>query len=129
MSLSDSWESMSWLDHAVASSDMHSVIYRMEIGYGIVQEDDMPVVMDLCVSELPSLVKEADIKADKLDWENMEGQELADYTEMTELLLSAVKLLSAVHCTYKKCKLAVHMDEIHDIIGCLCEGGKAKCVG
>ena len=49
--------SMSWLDHAVTSSDMHSVIYHMEIGYGNAQEDRMPVLMDCCVSELPSLIQ------------------------------------------------------------------------
>ena len=132
--VSDSWGSTSWLDQAVTSSDMHSVISRMEIGYGIAQEDHMPVLMDMSVLKLPSMIMETEIKADKLDWENLDSQELAGYMEMTDLLLSDVDLPSAIHCTDTKCKLAVHMSEIHDlyesIIGCLCEAGnlvKTNC--
>ena len=126
--VSDSWATVSWLDHAVSSADMHSIISSIEIGYGIAQDDHMPVIMDLNLSKLPSLAVCDEVGISLVDWSRMNSHDLDLYRDATEYYLKELEIPRAVTCTDVNCKSLSHVHDIFDlyegIVVCLSKAGQ-----
>ena len=125
--VSDSWGTVSWLDHAVSSTDMHSIISSIEIGYGISQDDHMPVTMELNISNLPSLEACNKDESKYVDWSKVTNDDIALYKDATDCYLYELKINLGVKCTDVNCKMFSHVQDIFTlydgIVDCLSRAG------
>ena len=121
--VSSSWGTVSWLDHAVCSADMHSIISSIGVAYGIAQDDHMPVCLDLNISSLPSLSERNVAESGSINWDRVDYQELELYRDATDYYLSELKIPSAVKCIDVNCKVSTHVHDAYalyeGVVNCL----------
>ena len=131
--VSDSWGTISWLDHAVSSLDMHNTIASVEIGYGISQDDHMPVTMEFNVSSLPSLELSNNFESKNVDWSNVTNDDIALYKDATDYYLDELNIASGVRCTNTSCDVSTHVHDIFalydKLVHCLVRAGKETLSG
>ena len=53
--LSERWESTSWLDHCVSTSDGHNVIQSIDVLYSVCTSDHIPICIDVSLELVPQV--------------------------------------------------------------------------
>ena len=117
--VSQSWESMSWLDHAVSTEDFHQIISDIKIHYDVSDEDHISFTLKLEVNDVPSVT---DIRNDcvpRLCWENVTSQDRYNYCNATSNLLGQVELPEGVLCNDINCNNSSHLDASIDLYNCI----------
>lgn len=67
--MSEAWNTTSWLDHCICTTDAHGSIVKAEILYGTATADHIPVSFVLKVESLPELrVKDIQTQNVKVEW-------------------------------------------------------------
>jgi exonuclease III len=122
--ISSAWETCSWLDHAVSSSDFHNSIHEMCVHYNISDEDHIPFTMWLSTDRIPNITDATNkMDSNSCKWSHLTEEVIAKYTEMTDQLLQDIIIGSDLRCTNVNCTDVSHIDAANklysDLIGCL----------
>ncbi len=72
------WETVSWLDHSVCSSDVHDAIQNMEIYYKYATTDHIPVGITMNINNVPdkSTSRNSCTRC-KLDWSRIKQDDIS----------------------------------------------------
>ena len=113
--VSPAWDTTSWLDFTICSSDFTNIIVDMSIAYDLTDEDHIPVYMSLNTGLIPSLTSVSNSSSynPKISWENLKDSDLQSYCQFTHEELSKVYLPhSALNCKDLSCKDDNHRAQI-----------------
>ena len=108
------WETTSWLDHYVCSSDAHDAIHSMEIYYNYATTDHIPVAATLNASDIPDLSNSTNsCNRCRLDWSRIKQTDIDNYCFQTDVLLKNIKIpTDALLCKDVHCKHVVHANQL-----------------
>ena len=108
------WETVSWLDHCISSSDAHNAIQSMEIYYKYATTDHIPVGITMNVNNIPDMTKSTNCCTRcKLDWSRIKQDDITEYGVNTDTPLKNVKIATdAILCRDVHCKHSQHVNEL-----------------
>ena len=88
---SEAHQSVSWLDHCVSNSNLHSAISEVAVLYDFVTSDHMPILVTFDKSKAQVDNDNIPNSSVKVNWRGMAQHELQRYEELTEANLSKIK--------------------------------------
>ena len=108
--VSDAWNTTSWLDHCISTSDAHQSIDSMDIMHNMVISDHAPIIITVNMHNIPILSSDNnDLGKGRLDWTNLSEADINNYCTSTELLLGSIALPhDALLCRNANCNNDVH---------------------
>ena len=115
---SEAHDSVAWLDHMVATQNLHSLIDHIWVDYSYVTSDHFPVFVCLTMDEVnPNPSTAASMPSyggSRVKWENLSIEHIAKYKLLTEISLSNVALNHAlILCDDPSCKDVSHISAIN----------------
>ena len=114
--LSEAWNTTSWLDHCIATSDGHSSIESIEIDYDGAIADHFPICISIAVNDIPAITECKNDVSPKLKWKSASPQQVNRFTEHSEYFLSKIHVSAdAFKCHDVNCKDQSHLDDIESL--------------
>ena len=111
--LSDVWNTTSWLDHCLCTSDAHDAIINMCVDYNGAVSDHFPVHIEIDLVSIPSLSGANNNINPRLDWSRLHPDAIDNYTRGTESLLQQVNIpTDALACHDASCCDPNHKSQI-----------------
>ena len=87
---------MSWLDHAIGSTSVHSAISNMDVLYDLLSSDHFPLGMTIEVDGLSKTGSPESMqslrKLCKVNWSKVGDRTIKQDTSMTDKLLSRINV-------------------------------------
>ena len=127
--ISESWNTTSWLDHAISSTDFHDIIVNMLVCYEISDADHIPFSVHINHELVPELSHGKNSCTPKMRWDTLSPEAIRRYQNITEQKLSNMDIPEAINCDDISCTNGDHVscinDFYEDIIRCLVEAGDA----
>ena len=114
--VSESWNSVSWLDHVISTSDFHECIADMSVAHHITDEDHIPVMFKLSVHNAPSVTKQINEISPRNNWRKLSQNEQTKYCALTDSALkNDISIPSeVVKCTNLQCSNELHIRQLHE---------------
>jgi len=122
--ISSAWNSHSWLDHVVSSSDFHLIIEDMQVLYDISVEDHVPVMTLISVDRLPNVSHRTNDTSMFNHWMSASDAHYVHYAEVTDQLLSGITFDDKVLCSDVNCTDLSHVDAGNDLYSTIVESLK-----
>ena len=109
--VSDAWGTTSWLDHCISTQDAHSAISGMDVSYGFVQSDHIPLVLELDISLVPCIDEGVNNSTTrKIDWTKVKPHLLDRYHYFTDEHLKSILLpVESFMCEDTMCSDSNHI--------------------
>ena len=112
----------SWLDHCLSTQDGHNVISNMYIDYELSIRDHIPLVMKLNLDQLPSVEKDINNVAPRLDWDSFDPIKLREFSLMSEICMSNLIIPDeALECRDPNCTNQNHIYLINQLYVKMCK--------
>ena len=113
-----------WIDHVVSSKDAHMAIENIDMLYNITDEDHIPFIAYLNVTNIPKVTSETNEVVSRVKWSNIKDSELHKYYNNTNEFLGKIKIpADAIKCKNMNCQNNQHKQELQnfytDITGSL----------
>ena len=91
---SEAHQTVSWIDHCIRNSNLHSAITDTSILYNYASSDHLPlyVAFDLAKTMIHSNSEETPDGNAKINWQKLNKDYLAQYKALTEQSLATIKL-------------------------------------
>jgi hypothetical protein len=117
--ISDSHNTVSWLDHCVSTRSAHSAISDMRIIHTLVGSVDRPILMSIKTDVLPRLDfcrNELSNLKYNINWSDLTSDEKLNYTQTSAFLLNKIEIPRGVAiCNGHGFTNQVHMKQINDL--------------
>ena len=111
--VSESWGSVSWLDHAVTSADCHSSIHSASILYDVSQGDHIPFLVQIEEDCIPKVSHTSETNQDmRIDWGSLPDAACLEYHNVTEELLQSIEIPDSIYCRNVQCDIDQHADQV-----------------
>ena len=122
--ISEAWNTTSWLDHCVSTSDGNSIIKSMEIDYDGAVGDHFPMYVNISSCNIPVLSDQDNEIHNGFKWKNVTSKQVTYYSDNTERLLSEINIpTEALSCKDMNCSEHEHSEAIesfyNDIVDAL----------
>ena len=102
-----------WIDHVVSSQDTHTAIDHIDMLYNITDEDHIPFVIHLNMTNIPKVTMETNNVNPRINWHNLKDQEIKKYYNNTQELLGKIKIpTEAINCQNLRCQNESHIQEL-----------------
>lgn len=131
--VSEAWNTTSWLDHCICTTEAHESIDNVEIMYGMATADHMPVSLMLNIETLPELTtKDNHSNNVKVDWDRLTENDLGWYYSLSENILGDIEIpYDAILCDNVNCDNPKHRNDLcamyNDIVLGLNNASKPLC--
>jgi exonuclease III len=116
----------SWLDHAVSTTSMDSLVENVSVDYSTISSDHLPLCVTLDFSKVCAILPAVEPvnTVPRVKWESLTEEEINAYNLMTETYLSNVNLdLELLLCDDPNCSNNDHIraiDAMYDnVLACL----------
>ena len=120
--ISCAWDTHSWLDHVVSSSDFHCIIDKMQVLYDISVEDHIPVMTWINAERIPNISPQTNESIiQNHHWKNVTDVECEQYAEVTDQLLSGISIDEKIFCTEVNCTDLSHIAAANSLYGTIVE--------
>lgn len=107
--VSDSWSTVSWLDHVLCSRDMHNAIIDTNILYELTVSDHIPFYVTFDMGNVPQITSHSNGINPKLNWDALSIKDIDRYCNLTEEFLKTINIpVAAITCVDSNC-----IDENH----------------
>jgi len=118
----------SWLDHAMSTKSMDSLVENVSVDYSTISSDHLPLCVTLDFAKVCAVLpdEESVNAVPRLKWESLKKEEISTYTQLTDTYLSNVNLdLELLLCDDPKCDNKDHIQAIdtmyNNVLSCLNE--------
>ena len=112
----------SWLDHCLSTQDGHNIISNMYIDYELSIRDHIPLVMKLNLDQLPSVEKDINNVAPRLNWDSFDPIKLREFSLMSEICMSNLIIPDeALECRDPNCTNQNHINLINQLYVKMCK--------
>ncbi len=125
--MSETWDTQSWLDHAVTSADFHNSLQDINICYDTSDTDHIPFTLNLLTDNIPDVTDNTNSNSPRLHWDNLSDNDCIKYGYTTDNLLQYVNLPDVVYCKNVNCMNHDHVESTkifyENIVDCLKQAG------
>ena len=112
--LSERWDSTSWLDHCVSTSDGHNVIQSIDVLYSFCTSDHIPICIDVSLELVPQVEGLSTHECQKISWDRVSDECINSYAEATKCNLKNVNIPhDAIICNNVNCTDDAHISAIN----------------
>ena len=112
--LSERWDSTSWLDHCVSTSDGHNVIQSIYVLYSVCTSDHIPICIDVSLELVPQVEGLSTHECQKISWDRVSDECINSYAEATKCNLKNVNIPhDAIICNNVNCTDDAHISAIN----------------
>lgn len=127
--VSESWHTVSWLDHCISTNDMHKAVVKMEILYSLASTDHIPFAVNLDINCVPSTLCEKSIHKSRIDWSSLKDEDINLYCNYTDLLLNNINICNeTLACSNASCSDHNHKRSLinmyDQIVDCLAKASQ-----
>jgi endonuclease/exonuclease/phosphatase family metal-dependent hydrolase len=112
---SEAHQSVSWLDHCVCNTNMHSALKAISALYGYVTSDHVPllVLIDLSKATINLERNEGQESGGKIKWNKLSKDDISHYHDNTEQHLQKINFNhNLMLCDNAKCQDQAHLQAI-----------------
>ena len=110
--LSEAHNSVSWIDHCIATASAAGLIRDICINNKYLSSDHLPMCLTLNYSHVKLTIKKHNHPSPTVNWKSLQNSDINQYLINTENLLNNVKIPAVIHCHNPNCVNQGHYQDI-----------------